>query len=413
MPFQILRNDITQMKVDAIVNTVSPEPGIGWGVDAGVHKKAGPMLLLERRKLGRLKVGSAAVTRAFDLPSRFVIHTVGPVWQDGTRGEQQLLRSCYDECLRLAKKKGCESIAFPLISAGNHGFPKSVALSIALDAIRDFILKEEMLVYLVVYSHDAFALSEKVFRDVHSFIDDNYTQENDLLQYGVADKCQLRYVQQKRILEAQNELDVPVFSKTIPATYDAAHAPDMWDEAEDAPPEAAPCPISFSRGPEPRDTMPLPCAPAPKEAMPLPSMAPSPRQERMPKKSVGYSMPVSLQDMLRQEDVGFSQRLLQLIDRTGKKDSAIYSRANVTRQHFSKIRNDPGYKPTKATALAFAIALELDMEETRDLIGRAGFALTRSSKFDLIVMYFIQSGNYDIFAINAALFEFDQKLLGA
>lgn len=404
MPFQILRNDITRMKVDAIVNTVSPEPGIGWGVDAGVHKKAGPMLLLERRKLGRLKVGSAAVTRAFDLPARFVIHTVGPVWQDGTKGEQQLLRSCYDECLRLAKKKGCESIAFPLISAGNHGFPKSVALSIALDAIRDFLMKEELLVYLVVYSHDAFALSEKVFRDVRSFIDDNYAQENDLLQYGVADKCQLRYAQQKRILEAQEA----ILGRSTPPF---PQAPAPWDAPEEAAKEMLP-PADCACAPAPRETMPLPCAPAPRESMALPSMAPSPRRERMPKKSAAYSAPLSLQDMLRQEDVGFSGKLLQLIDRTGKKDSAIYSRANVTRQHFSKIRNDPNYKPTKATALAFAIALELDMEGTRDLIGRAGFALTRSSKFDLIVMYFIQNGIYDIFAINAALFEFDQKLLG-
>ena len=405
MPFQILRNDITRMKVDAIVNTVSPEPGIGWGVDAGVHKKAGPMLLLERRKLGRLKVGSAAVTRAFDLPARFVIHTVGPVWQDGTGGEQQLLRSCYDECLRLAKKKGCESIAFPLISAGNHGFPKSVALSIALDAIRDFLMKEELLVYLVVYSHDAFTLSEKVFRDVRSFIDDNYAQENDLLQYGVADKCQLRYAQQKRILEAQESFlgrSTPPFPQT----------PARWDAPEEAAKEMLP-PADCACAPAPQETMPLPCAPAPRESMALPSRAPSPRRERMPKKSAAYSAPLSLEDMLRQEDMGFSGKLLQLIDRTGKKDSAIYSRANVTRQHFSKIRNDPNYKPTKATALAFAIALELDMEGTRDLIGRAGYALTRSSKFDLIVMYFIQNGIYDIFAINAALFEFDQKLLGS
>jgi len=365
MPFQIVRNDITRMKVDAIVNTVSPEPGIGWGVDAGVHKKAGPLLLLERRKLGKLRVGSAAVTRAFDLPAKFVIHTVGPVWQGGTKGEALLLRSCYAESLHLAKKRGCKSIAFPLISGGNHGFPKAVALNTALDAIRDFLLEEEMLVYLVVYSPDAFALSGKLFQDVRSFIDDNYTHENDLLQYGVADKCQLRAAQQSRVLEVQPDCSM------------------------------APLPV------EAPDRMPLPCATAPRA-----------KRERLPKKTAVFSTPASLQDMLRQEDMGFSQKLLQLIDRTGKKDSAIYSRANVTRQHFSKIRNDPYYKPTKTTALAFAIALELDIEETRDLIGRAGFALTRSSRSDLIVMYFIQNGIYDIFAINAALFEFDQKLLG-
>ena len=367
MPFQIVRNDIARMKVDAIVNTVSPDPGIGWGVDAGIHKKAGPLLLLERQKLGRLRVGSAAATRAFDLPAKFVIHTVGPVWQGGSANETQLLRSCYDQCLRLAKRKGCESIAFPLISAGNHGFPKPVALNTALDAIRDFLMKEEMLVYLVVYSPDAFSLSEKLFHDVRSFIDDHYALENDLLQYGVADKYQLRTAQQSRILEAQ---------------ADCAMAP------------------------MPQDCMPLPCLSTPCAA---PMEAPKPKRKKSPKKS---ETPLSLQEMLRQEDMGFSEKLLQLIDRTRKKDSAIYSRANVTRQHFSKIRNDPHYKPTKATALAFAIALELDMDGTEDLIRRAGFALTRSSKFDLIVMYFIQSGNYDIFAINAALFEFDQKLLG-
>lgn len=368
MPFQIVRNDITNMKADAIVNTANPQPGIGWGVDAGIHKKAGPALLLERLRIGAIPVGGAAVTKAYDLPAKYVIHTVGPVWQGGGKGEERLLRSCYERSLALAKKKRCQSIAFPLISAGNHGFPKSIAMKVAMDTIRDFLLEEEMLVYLVVYSRDAFALSEKLFRDVTSFIDDNYARKNDLLQYGAADKCQLRQAQQSRILEVQEEY-----------IADECAAP-FFDEAPPMP------------------------SPAKKTAPPLPRAT-----SAFPATSAA---PVSLEDMLRQEDTGFSGRLLDLIDKTGLKDSVIYSRANVSRQHFSKIRNNPQYKPTKATALAFAIALELDMEGTRDLIGRAGYALTKASKFDLIIMYFIQIRNYNIFDINAALFEFDQSLLG-
>ena len=248
-------------------------------------------------------------------------------------------------------------------------------MKIAMDAIRDFLLEEEMLVYLVVYSRDAFALSEKLFRDVRSFIDDHYTQENDLLQYGAADKCQLRYAQQSRILEVQ-ETCAP----------DACVLPS---------PEAPPMPAPQQSA----KAFTIPPAPARKKAPPFRPAAPT-------------AAPVSLEDLLRQEDKGFSEHLLELIDRTGLKDSVIYGRANVSRQHFSKIRNNPQYKPTKATALAFAIALELDMEGTRDLIGRAGYALTKASKFDLIIMYFIQVGNYNIFDINAALFEFDQSLLG-
>lgn len=386
MPFQIVRNDITNMKADAIVDTANPQPKIGWGVDAGIHKKAGPGLLLERLGIGRISVGGAAVTKAYDLLAKYVIHTVGPVWQGGHMGEEKLLRSCYEKSLALAKRKGCQSIAFPLISAGNHGFPKDIAMKVALDAIRDFLLEEEMLVYLVVYSRDAFTLSEKLFRDVTSYIDDNYTLAKNLEQYGVADKCQLRSAQQSRILEAQQDM-----------------LPDCFMEECAAPSYEKPLPPA---PPAP------PATPAPQRSVRAFSI-PAPRKAPMPPPPApSMSAPISLEELLKQEDKGFSARLLELIDRSGKKDSQIYSRANVSRQHFSKIRNNAQYKPTKATALAFAIALELDMEGTRDLIGRAGYALTKASKFDLIIMYFIQVGNYNIFDINAALFEFDQSLLG-
>ena len=368
MPFEIVRNDITNMQVDAIVNTANPKPVIGYGVDAGIHQKAGPKLLEARKKIGNIPVGDAAITPGFDLNAKYVIHAVGPVWLDGSHREEMLLRSCYDQSLKLAKRRRCQSIAFPLISAGNHGFPKSLALQIALNAISEFLMANEMHIYLVVFSRDAFQLSEKLFQGVSSFIDENYILEKNLQQYGLGDKCAVRGIQQEMILREQ--LRRRQAEET--AWFDAA-----------------------------------PCAPMPAQPEAKPKKAAS--------KGISLSFPKakpSLADMLAETDAGFSETLLKLIDRTGKKDSEIYTKANLSRQHFSKIRKNPNYQPTKPTAIALALALELDLEQTRDLIGRAGYALTNSSKFDVIIMYFIREGNYNLFDINAALFEFDQSLLG-
>ena len=340
MPFEIVRNDITQMRVDAIVNTANPRPVIGSGVDAGIHRAAGPELLTAREKIGRIGVGEAAITPGFGLNAKFVIHTVGPVWRGGLLGERKLLRGCYEASLALAAENGCASIAFPLISTGNYGFPKDEALQIALDAIRGFLNDHEMLVSLVVFDRESFQLSRERYREVASFIDENYIQEQASRQFSLRGNR-----------DAVEEFCAPM------------------ECAEAAPP---------------------------RESVPLPYGKPKP----------------SLADLLAQTDAGFSETLLKLIDKTGKKDSEIYTRANLSRQHFSKIRNNPHYQPTKPTAIALALALELNLDQTRDLIGRAGYALTGSSKFDVIIMYFIREKNYNLFDINAALFEFDQSLLG-
>lgn len=363
MPFEIVRNDITNMCVDAVVNTANPKPVIGYGVDTGMHQKAGPRLLEVRQKIGSIRVGDAAITPGFELPAKYVIHAVGPVWQGGGCNEEKLLRSCYERSLKLAKRYRCRSIAFPLMSAGNHGFPKPLALQIAMETISEFLLKNEMQVYLVVFSRDAFRLSEKLFQGVSSFIDEHYILEANLKQYGLEDKCSVRDIQQQMVLREQMRR-----RQVIEEEF---------------------------------------CAPAMAAEEPRPKAAKSPRPFSMRKAKR------NLEEWLEETDAGFSETLLRLIDQTGKKDSEIYSKANISRQHFSKIRNNPAYKPTKATAIAFAIALELDLEQTRDLIGRAGYALTKSSKFDLIIMYFIQERNYNMFDINAVLFEFDQSLLGA
>jgi len=350
MPFQIVRNDITKMQVDAIVNTTNSTAEVGYGVDTAIHLEAGPELLEARKQLGFIPIGQAAVTPAFDLDADYVIHTVCPVWQGGTRGEELLLANCYSSALRVALENNCESIAFPLMSAGNHGFPKPAALQIAMNAISRFLMVHDMMIYLVVFNKDAFALSEKLFRSVESYIDENYIYKQTLKEYGLSEKYAVR----------ESEL-----RSNLPMQRRSRSAASMEE---------------------------LCCAPAP---------------------IAGGSAMEDLETLLKQTDAGFSETLLKLIDQSGKKDSEIYKKANIDRKLFSKIRTNPLYKPKKSTALAFAIALELNLEDTKMLLDRAGFALTHASKFDIIVEYFIKQSNYDIFELNEVLFAFDQPLLGS
>ncbi len=330
MPLEIVRNDITKMKVDAIVNAANETLLGGGGVDGCIHRAAGPELLAECRTLGGCKTGDAKITKAYRLPCQYVIHTVGPMWNGGSYGERKLLVSCYRTSLALAKEHGCETVAFPLISSGIFGYPKDQALRVAVDTIGEFLLHNDMTVYIVIFSRTAYQISSKLFADIAEYVDDHYVDAHT--------DSQRERLRRMSVLE----------SRTLSA--DAAAAP----------------------------------------------------------MAVG-----GLDSLLAHLDAGFSETLLKLIDRSGKKDSEIYKKANVDRKLFSKIRNNPDYKPSKATAIAFAIALELNLDETRDLVARAGYALSASSKFDVIIEYFIRQKKYDIFEINEALFAFDQSLLGA
>ena len=349
MPFEIVRNDITKMCVDVIVNTANPRPVIGLGTDSQIHEKAGPELLKARQKIGNIEVGCAAITPAFNLQAEYVIHTVGPVWDGGSYGEEQLLRNCYDNSLKLAVEYKCDSIAFPLISTGNYGFPKDKALQIAVAAFSSFLMEHEMQIYLVVFNRQAFRLSEKLFHSVASYIDQNYVDEREVMIYG-AEAAEARRIRRRRRYNDYERMEVC---------------------------ESSSCAE-------------LDCMPAPMATKAL-----------------------SVEEVLMAEDIGFSEALLNLIDQSGKKDSEVYKKANISKQHFSKIKNNPHYQPTKSTTLALAIALELDLPQTKELIGRAGYALTNSSKQDLIVKYFIEQKNYDINDINITLYEFDQSLLGS
>lgn len=346
MPLQIIRNDITKLKCDAIVNAAKSTLLGGGGVDGAIHKAAGKGLLLECMKLGGCKVGHARLTEAYKLPCRYVIHTVGPKWKGGQSGEKELLESCYRESLRLAIDKDCESVAFPLISSGVYGYPKDQALRVAVDVITSFLIENDILVYIVIFDKTSFKIGEKLFSDITSYIDDKYVDTH---------------------------FD---FSRT---------QRDEWGESTLLA-ETLVIPDD-----ETRDLL-TPAAPL------LQSVA-------MPKAA-------SLEDMVKQIDESFSEMLLRKIDEKGMTDSQCYKKANVDRKLFSKIRSDTHYHPSKTTAIAFAIALELSLEETKDILMKAGFALSHSSKFDIIIEYFITTGNYNIFEINEALFAFDQSLLG-
>ena len=345
MPFEIVRNDITNMCVDAIVNSANPRPVVGLGTDSSIHEKAGPELLAARQKIGPIAMGQAAITPAFRLHAKYVIHTVGPAWDGGSYGEEGLLRSCYDQSLKLALEHGCKSIAFPLIATNNYGFPKDKALQIAVAAFSEFLMEHEMMIYLVVFDRGAYRLSEKLFHSIASYIDDHYVEAWEESTYGGEKAYRQQTIRRRR--DRDQFRKSAVLEETAPCAFDSA------------------------------------------------------------------PMAASLPDFLKQADAGFTETLLKLIDDSGKKDSEIYKKANLSKQHFSKIRNNPDYKPTKQTAIALALALELDLEETRDLIGRAGYALSNSSKFDLIIRYFIEQKNYNVVEINIALYEFDQSLLGS
>lgn len=331
MPLQIVRNDITRMRVDAIVNAANSTLLGGGGVDGCIHQAAGPQLLEACRALGGCQTGSAKVTPGYRLPCRIVIHAVGPRWQGGRCGEREKLASCYRTSLALARAHGCRTVAFPLISSGAYGYPKAEALRVAVGVIGDFLLENDMLVYLVIFDRKAYQIGEKLFSDIAAYIDDRYADA-----HAERDDMRMRRVQMAIEREAM------------------------------------------------------------RQAM-APQMAPS----------------ASLDDALARMDESFSEMLLRKIGEKGMTDAQCYKRANIDRKLFSKIRSDRGYRPSKPTAIAFAIALELPLSETKDLLMKAGFALSRSSKFDIIIEYFIERGNYNIFEINEALFAFDQSLLGA
>lgn len=535
MPFKIIRNDITKVHADAIVNTANPDPTYGAGTDAAIYRAAGEKkLLAERRRIGRLEAGEAVVTPAFNLKAKYIIHTVGPVWVDGKHREFELLASCYRKSLQIARHLHCTSVAFPLISTGTYGFPREKALNIALDQISSFLEEEEMDVTLVVFDRKTFKLSSGLRKDVGQYIDENYVENslreeyggqypgrrpggtNRILQYlksrlraekstqetgadreqeSSKDKSprEIRAEKSPQEISADRDL-VPVpavdsgelpdiYLEESPEEYSAIFSepygsepdhelsfseepkgtypdrpepgpsyagrpepkasypdrPEPGDIHPDRPepgdaypgsPEGEPG-ASYSAEPEPEETHPdgagsvYPGSPegdsvhymAGAEALPepagkRPSKKPFPREERRIESGSSVHRR-SLQDVISHMGESFQECLLRMIDERGLTDAQVYKRANLDRKLFSKIRCNPNYSPSRRTVIALAIALELNMDEAVDLLRRAGMALSPGNKFDLIISYCIQNEIYDIYRVNALLFDYDLPLLGA
>jgi len=340
MPFTIVRQDITKMKVDAIVNAANTELQIGGGVCGAIFKAAGEHELRTAcDKLAPIKAGEAVITQGFKLPAKYIIHAAGPIYhQWDTEQSEKLLRSAYINSLRLAVENKCTSISFPLISSGIYGYPKDEALRVATLAIQDFLSDHDIDVYLAVFDKDAFAVSVKLLGEVASYINDHYVEEHRITRRELLD------VEQRALYEAES--------------------------------------IKYNT--------------------PMPQIS----------ESILQAPNAGIDDLVSNLDEPFSTTLIRLIDDKGKTDVDVYKRANLDRKLFSKIRTGKGYMPSKRTAIALAIALELNLDETDDLLERAGYALSHSQKFDVIIEYFIISGKYDILEINEILFKYDQPLLG-
>lgn len=324
MPFRIIKNDITKVEADAVVNAANSSLLGGGGVDGAIHRAAGMGLLKECMTLGGCKTGQAKLTKGYKMPCKYIIHTVGPVWRGGGNGERELLYSCYEKSLQLAKEYKCESVAFPLISSGIYGYPKDKALEVAVSAITDFLAENDMDIAMVVLDKNAVSVSEGLMYDVCRYIDENYAEERS----DEADRCTFGSAPFKRFAAQE------VCNAALPVDFDKL-------------------------------------------------------------------------------DESFSQALLRLIDEKGMTDVQVYKKANIDRRLFSKIRSDVHYKPKKQTAVALAVALELDISETQKLLEKAGYTLSNSIKFDVIIKYFIENRMYNIYEINETLFAFDQSLIGA
>ena len=319
MPLQIIRNSITKIKCDVLVNSANPKPMIGYGVDSQIHEAAGPSLLEERKQIGNIDVGNVSVTKGYNLNCKYVFHTVGPKWEH--ENALSLLEKCYQNCLNKAIELQVNSIAFPLISTGTYGFPKDKALEIARNTICNFLNNHELKVILVVFDETSFMLSKKLVDDVQSYIDKHYVEEHYKL---------------RKVCSKRNLIEEPVIRE---------------------------CSIESI-------------------------------------------------DFMKEIESTFSESLMDIIIKKDYIEKDVYKRANIDRNLFSKIRNDKYYQPKKITAIALAIGLKLNLDETLDLIGKAGYTLTHSSKFDIIIEYCLEHEIYDVYKINELLFKHQQPIIG-
>lgn len=373
MPFQIVRNDITKMHVDAIVNTANPMPGYGPGIDTAVYEAAGADKLLARRKeIGMIDRGCSVITEGYDLPAKYIIHTVGTGWRGGGQGEEAVIRKCYRSVFDLAVENAVDSLAIPLLASGSYGFPKDLALRIALSEIEAFMTDHDLKLFLVVFDEKSFSLSSELFGDIDSYINDNYVEEKKKEEYP-------------EDFESGNGRAFVSLSANMAGSSFHGFGKQRSKAVSERKTEKR-AGERLKRSSE--------------EAMYGTSVCAAQMEKR------------SLEDVVKSLDKTFMEMVFTFADEKGMTDVEVQKRANLDRKAFSKLKCGTTKNPSKATALAFAIALKLSLDDTKDLLSRAGFALSPCSKQDVIVRYFIEHEAYDIYEVNVALFEHGEQTLG-
>ena len=351
MPLNLSRNDIRMIECDAIVDPTDHIFSHSGSIDKEIHRLAGEELARKCAEFPMLETGEAVITPSYQFTNcHYIIHTCGPIYEDGTHNEAELLANCYRNCLKLALENGCASIAFPLIASGTFSFPKGQALKIATDTITDFLLNEEMEVYLLVYDKEAFDTSKKLFKDVEDYLAPVHIEED-----------RVRYSRDVTLD------DISSFSleKAVEAGRPSKKAEKQQRQKS----------LSTS----------------------LNSI-------------LSKELDLDLEDDF-EPDESFGDYLIRLIDERKLKDPEVYKRANVSKDNFHKIISGKIKTPKKKTAVALAIALRLDLDGTNKLLGKAGLVLSPSYKFDKIIMYCLKNGQYDIFEINELLFANDQEVM--
>lgn len=377
MPFSIVRDDISRVHADVLVNAANVRLAPGGGVCGALFSAAGfDEMRAACEAIGGCATGDAVATPAFNLPARWCVHAVGPIWRGGRAHEEELLRRCYRSAFARAVELGARSVAFPLISAGIYGFPVERALAIAREEVAAFLRHhDEVALTLVVFEHAVVQMGNALVEQVQEYIDDEYVDSSSFMRRDTGEL--------ERELQWTEDASAPLSVEMA----EPVALPECLQEDDAS--IAAPRPFVAANIRVPGAAMPG-----------APSRA-------------GATLDAEIAQLVATLDAPFSTTLLALIDARGMTDAEAYHRANISRQLFSKIRGNESYRPSKQTVVALAIALELDMSATQDLLARAGFTLSKSSKFDVIVRFFIERGIYDLFQLNEVLFAYDLPLVGS
>lgn len=374
MSFKIERNDITKVSADAIVNTANPMPTVGAGTDTAIYKAAGyEELIEERRKIGVIPRGESRATPSFKLEKngvKFIIHTIGVFWQGGSKGETDILRSCYKTSLKTAVDLGCKSIAIPFLATGSYCFPKELALQIAVEEISKFLLENEIDVKLIVYDRKSFKISEKLFSDVEDYLQKNLTDEDESDFFSDALKsCKIdssedfeeererigRKKQAQRIKKRES-------SPIIGAALTSAEIPVIHNL------ESA-CEATIA--------------------------------------------PVDVDAFIQKgQTKNFQDTLQSLIAERNLPNADIWKKADMDRKFFSKIISTKDYVPKKKPVMALGLALELPLEDFERFLAAAGYAFMPSDRFDLIIKYCVMNKIYNIVKVDMILDDHGQECFG-